>query len=171
MEHFVSHFASHVWDRRRSTAVTTKSCTCAGQDAAGRDAGRLGKPLDKERSRVHPFSHAPPVHRAGESIAVRPKRPGAKGPSIGWIREVPRTARHQFGPNSREPSGYTTDPLLGIGVGGQVIFADSTVLAGPIIMATIMSEWSRDPSEDGRLSFGLSPTPGRGWLASTVLRL
>ena len=41
---------------------------------------------------------------------------------------------------------------------------------GSIIMATIVSEWFRDPPEDRRLSFGLSPTPWRGWQAATVLR-
>lgn len=54
---------------------------------------------------------------------------------------------------------------------GPAAFAVCTVFVGPVIMATIMSEWSRDPSEGGRLSFGLSPAPERGWLAAAVLRL
>ncbi len=44
-----------------------------------------------------------------------------------------------------------------------------TLLAGPIITATMMSEWSRDPPEDRGLSFGLSPTPGRGFSAVAAL--
>ena len=45
-----------------------------------------------------------------------------------------------------------------------------TLFAAPIVTATMMSEWTRNPPEDGRLSFGLSPTPGRGISAAAALR-
>ena len=45
-----------------------------------------------------------------------------------------------------------------------------TLLAGPIITATMMSEWFRAPPEDGGLSIRLSPTHGRGFSASAALR-
>ncbi len=44
-----------------------------------------------------------------------------------------------------------------------------TLFAAPIITATMMSEWTRDPPEDLGLSFGLSPTPGRGFSAAATL--
>ena len=44
------------------------------------------------------------------------------------------------------------------------------LFAGPIVSATMISESSRDPPEDARLSFGLSPAPGRGVSAAASLR-
>ena len=40
----------------------------------------------------------------------------------------------------------------------------------PVVLATLASEWFRDPPEDRLLSFGLSPTPGRGFSATAALR-
>ena len=45
-----------------------------------------------------------------------------------------------------------------------------TLFVAPIVTATVVSEWTRAPPEDARLSFGLSPTPGRGFSAAAVLR-
>ncbi len=45
-----------------------------------------------------------------------------------------------------------------------------TLFACPIALATAMSELTRNPPEDRRLSFGLSPTPGRGISAAAALR-
>ena len=44
-----------------------------------------------------------------------------------------------------------------------------TLFAAPIVTATVVSEWTRAPPEDARLSFGLSPTPGRGFSAAATL--
>ena len=44
------------------------------------------------------------------------------------------------------------------------------LFACPVLTATLASEWLRDPPEDGLLSFGLSPTPGRGFAAAAALR-
>ena len=40
----------------------------------------------------------------------------------------------------------------------------------PAVFATLASERFRDPPEDRRLSFGLAPTPGRGFSAAAALR-
>ena len=60
---------------------------------------------------------------------------------------------------------------LGLGAGLWLTVASPklwpTLLAGPIITATMMSEWFRDPP---RLSFGLRPTPGKGIAAAAALR-
>ncbi len=45
-----------------------------------------------------------------------------------------------------------------------------TLFAAPIVTATMMSEWSRDPPEDAGISLRLSPTPGRGISAVAALR-
>ena len=50
-----------------------------------------------------------------------------------------------------------------------------TLFACPIALASepgqpAMSELTRNPPEDRRLSFGLSPTPGRGISAAAALR-
>ena len=44
------------------------------------------------------------------------------------------------------------------------------VFGTPVAFATLASEWFRDPPEDRLLSFGLSPTPGRGFSAAAALR-
>ena len=44
------------------------------------------------------------------------------------------------------------------------------VFGTPVVLATLASELFRGPPEDGRLSFGLSPTPGRGLTATAALR-
>ena len=44
-----------------------------------------------------------------------------------------------------------------------------TLFAAPIITATMMSEWSRDPPEDQRLSIRLRPHPGGGMSAAATL--
>ena len=45
-----------------------------------------------------------------------------------------------------------------------------TLFLGPIAMAIMMSEWSRDPPEDQRLSIRLRPHPGGGVSAAAALR-
>ncbi len=63
---------------------------------------------------------------------------------------------------------------LGLGAGLWLTIANPeswpTLLAGPIITATMMSEWFRDPPEDARISVRLSPTPARGVSAVAALR-
>ena len=49
-------------------------------------------------------------------------------------------------------------------------FYGAAVFGIPALFATLASESSRDPPEDARLSFGLSPTPGRGVAAAASLR-
>ena len=45
-----------------------------------------------------------------------------------------------------------------------------TLFVGPIAMAIMMSEWSRDPPEDQRLSISLRPHPWGGISAAAALR-
>ena len=55
--------------------------------------------------------------------------------------------------------GYAEDPLWPF-----------VSFAGPIIAATAISELTRAPPGMSRLSFGLSPAPGRGVAAAASLR-
>ena len=45
-----------------------------------------------------------------------------------------------------------------------------TLLAAPIVTATVVSEWTRAPPEDPRVSIALQPHPGRGFSAAAALR-
>ena len=46
----------------------------------------------------------------------------------------------------------------------------AAVFGTPVVVATLASEWFRDPPEDGSLSIRLSPTRGRGFSATAKLR-
>ena len=46
----------------------------------------------------------------------------------------------------------------------------AAVFGTPVVVATLASEWFRDPPEDGSLSLRLSPTRGRGFSATADLR-
>ena len=46
----------------------------------------------------------------------------------------------------------------------------AAVFGTPVVVATLVSEWFRDPPEDGSLSIRLSSTHGRGFSATAALR-
>ena len=63
---------------------------------------------------------------------------------------------------------------LGLGAGLWLTIAHPeswpTLFAGPIITATVLSEWFRDPPEDQRFSIGVWPHPRGGLSAAAALR-
>ena len=92
---------------------------------------------------------------------------GTAGYTVGAAIGVSRVDPHdQFIPAL---GGSAAGLIAGFYMTSAATILWPTLFAAPIITATMMSEWSRDPPEDQRLSIRLRPHPGGGMSAAATL--